>query len=212
MKNINSKNGRKYIVAGALGVTMVTLGVVGAADAAQRDGSQRMFGNSGQRGAAHLQVAADVIGVSVDDLQVRLKNGEHMPEILEASGVSREDMRAAHRSKMQERLEQAVASGKLSQEQAGERKAKMAERQGKHEAVRVAVENNDYDAWSAAVVGTPRANKITVENFAKVVEAHNLRESGDYKSAKEVMKDLGMGKGGMYGSKGGHRGGHRMHR
>ncbi len=201
------KTKKQYIVAGALGVTMITLGAVGAVDAAQRDSGQRMSGQGGgQRDGGHLQVAADMIGVSVGDLQTRVSNGEHMRDILEASGVSRDDMRAAHQNKMQERMDDAVASGRITEEQAAERKAKMLERQGNREAVRVAVENNDYEAWSTAVASTPMASKVTAENFVKIVEAHALREAGDHEVARAIMQELGFDKGGMHGGKMGHRG------
>ena len=44
------------------------------------------------------------------------------------------------------------------------------------EAVQTAIENNDYDAWKAAI-----EDKLTQENFDKLVEQHNtmtqLREN-----------------------------------
>lgn len=55
-------------------------------------------------------------------------------------------------------------------------------------AVQAAIAANDYDAWIKAV-GTnhPWAEKITKDNFAKFVEAYNLRQQAD-----EIMTELGL--------------------
>ncbi|OGD67683.1 hypothetical protein A2442_03875 [Candidatus Campbellbacteria bacterium RIFOXYC2_FULL_35_25] len=58
-----------------------------------------------------------------------------------------------------------------------------------------AVENNDYNAFLTAVVGSPMEDVITPEIFAKMVEAHSLREAGDIEGAREIMQGLGIGKG-----------------
>ena len=60
------------------------------------------------------------------------------------------------------------------------------------EATRVAIENNDYQAWATAVSGTPMAEKVDATTFSKLVEAHNLRESGDHEGARAIMEELGL--------------------
>jgi hypothetical protein len=61
------------------------------------------------------------------------------------------------------------------------------------EAVHVAVEAEDYDAFSVAVADSPLAEVITTKSdFAQFVEAHNLRESGDREGAKELLTELGV--------------------
>ena len=63
-------------------------------------------------------------------------------------------------------------------------------------AVRDAVESNDYEAFVEAVEGTPMADVIDSEDdFTKLVEAHSLREAGDYEGAKTIMEELGFDKG-----------------
>lgn len=65
-----------------------------------------------------------------------------------------------------------------------------------HKEIKAAVENNDYDAWLAAISDTKMAEKnadnINEETFNKFVAAHNLFKAGDKEAAKEIMKDLGF--------------------
>ncbi|AKM84417.1 TPA: hypothetical protein DCZ46_03640 [Candidatus Campbellbacteria bacterium] len=67
--------------------------------------------------------------------------------------------------------------------------------QAHREESRTAVENNDYTAFQTAVAGSPMEDKVTPEIFAKMVEAHALREAGDLDGAREIMQGLGIGKG-----------------
>lgn len=61
------------------------------------------------------------------------------------------------------------------------------------EAVKEAVENNDYEAFIKAAAGSPLAEIVdTKEEFAKFVEAHNLMKNGDKDSAKAIFDDLGI--------------------
>lgn len=67
----------------------------------------------------------------------------------------------------------------------------------KHEAVKQAIEDNDYEAWKEAMGGMPGANEITEETFSLIVEAHMLKENGQYEEAQEIWEEIGgfMGKG-----------------
>lgn len=81
-------------------------------------------------------------------------------------------------------------------------------RQAHHETVEEALEALDYDAFLAAVEGTPMENVVGSQtDFEKFAEAHELRESGDYGAAKEIMEELGIERPFMKGAgKGGVRG------
>jgi len=76
--------------------------------------------------------------------------------------------------------------------------------------VKDALDNNDYNSWVDAISDTPRGDEmlsvINESNFDQLVEANQLRESGDMEGAKTIMEELGldqfMGKG-----PGGDRGG-----
>ena len=79
------------------------------------------------------------------------------------------------------------------------REAMKGHRQEMHQAVEEAMKDGDYDAFLAAVAGSPMADKIdTPEEFALFTEAFDLRESGDREAAREIMEDLGF-EGKMHG-------------
>ena len=59
----------------------------------------------------------------------------------------------------------------------------------KTDAVKSALEANDYDAFVDAV-GETIAEKVTEDNFSIMVEAHKLREVGDYEAAREKMQEI----------------------
>ncbi len=75
----------------------------------------------------------------------------------------------------------------------------------RHEAIRVAIEENDYSAFKAATVDAPFAEMVTEESFTKLYEAHLLREAGDFSGAHEMLKGLGLPHPGHQGMRGGHR-------
>ena len=63
------------------------------------------------------------------------------------------------------------------------------------EAVRNAIQNNDYEAFKEAVAKNSRmSDAVNEDNFAKLVEAHKLREQGKFEEAKEIMEELGLGR------------------
>lgn len=60
-----------------------------------------------------------------------------------------------------------------------------------HDEIEAAVEADDYNAFLLAVEGTPMADKITTElDFHLLVEAHGLREDGDFEGAREILDGL----------------------
>jgi hypothetical protein len=80
-----------------------------------------------------------------------------------------------------------------------------------HEAMRAAVESNDYAAYVAAVEGMPMAQVIDTEaEFADLVEAHELREDGKFEEARAILDKLDLPRGGsMMGGMGNMKGGMR---
>jgi hypothetical protein len=82
------------------------------------------------------------------------------------------------------------------------------------EAVRTAVENEDYEAFKVVVADSPFAEKIdSEEKFKKLIEAHALRAEGKHDEAKAIMAELGVEPPKHGFGRGGHgKGGmHRMH-
>jgi len=60
-------------------------------------------------------------------------------------------------------------------------------------AIRKALENSDYVAFKAAVLGTPLADVITTEDdFKQLVKAHALKQEGEWDEAKVILDELGV--------------------
>ena len=70
-----------------------------------------------------------------------------------------------------------------------------------HEAIQQALENNDYDAWKNLMGDSPMAEKITADNFSKLVESHKLTQEGKFDEAKQIKEELGL-QFGRYGMRG----------
>jgi len=81
-----------------------------------------------------------------------------------------------------------------------------ADRFAHREAVKEAIENNDYNAFQNLVTGARFGVDVTEGVFAKMVEAHELRQAGDIEGARSIMKELGIEKKGKHehGDKGAH--------
>ena len=62
-----------------------------------------------------------------------------------------------------------------------------------NEAVQTALKNNDFSAWQEAVKNRPIAEKVTKEDFSKMVELHNFREGVEHQKANKIRKELGFG-------------------
>ena len=69
-----------------------------------------------------------------------------------------------------------------------QRENRQAEMQADFEAVEAAILANDYNAWKNAIGGNnPFATKVTADNFAQFIKAHNLMNE-----AREVLKGIGI--------------------
>ncbi len=61
------------------------------------------------------------------------------------------------------------------------------------DAIRDAVEAEDYEAFKTAVAGTPLAEAVdTEEDFKKFIEAHDLKAEGKWDEAKDILDELGI--------------------
>jgi hypothetical protein len=58
------------------------------------------------------------------------------------------------------------------------------------------MESGDYNAWKVLVTeknpNSQALGVITEANFSQLVEAHNLRQSGDFEGAKTLMESIGL--------------------
>jgi len=60
------------------------------------------------------------------------------------------------------------------------------------EAIKEALDNNDYNAWAELVGDRPVAEKINADNFDRLVEMHELMQTGDREGANEIRKELDL--------------------
>jgi len=60
------------------------------------------------------------------------------------------------------------------------------------QAVKTAIENKDYNAFVLAIKDSKLEDKVTEADFAKIVEAHNLRAAGDVIGAQKILKEIGI--------------------
>ena len=81
----------------------------------------------GPRGK-HLGVAAEAIGIEVDALLEALRNGQTIAEVAQANSVEVQAVVDALVADATARLDEAVANGRLTQEEADEKKAELQER------------------------------------------------------------------------------------
>ncbi len=63
---------------------------------------------------------------------------------------------------------------------------------GNHQAVISALDDGDYQAWQEAVGDSPLVEKITEDNFGRFVQAHQLRQSGQFDEARQIEESLGI--------------------
>ena len=129
----------KHLAAAVMTASVVGAGFTGfsiTSALADDDGSvettavQFADGEQGGRGAdreARAQALADTIGISVEDLMAAREAGQTPAEIAEDNGVSRDELVSSLVEDKQARLDQAVADGDLTQEEADEKAADLEE-------------------------------------------------------------------------------------
>lgn len=98
-------------------------------DAPADDGDRREGCNGeGRRGGRGLGTAADVIGIESDALREALNDGQSIADVAAANGVDAEDVIDALVAEKTERIDGAVESGRLTQDEADERLAELEDR------------------------------------------------------------------------------------
>ena len=64
----------------------------------------------------------------------------------------------------------------------------------RHTAMEAAFAKKDFNAWKKLMEGRGNVmQKVTAQNFAKFVEAHNLAEAGKTDAANSIRAELGLG-------------------
>lgn len=139
------------------------------------------FGPGGFDLAAFSSFSSEEQAAIQEANEIRQSAEEEAQAVLNAAGITKDELRDAVRS-----------HGKQQ-----------------HTALAEALDSNDYDAYKALIADSPKADQLTEDVFAKLVEIRELEQDGDREGAMELrkeLKDLGFmshgfgGKG--HGSKG----------
>ena len=122
---------KKYlIVIGGLLAALLVVGVVGATSAYAQGPNQPFAGEKRGPGDGRgfglgdveLEAAADVLGMTTDEVQSALQDGKTLQDLADEAGVDIEDVQAAiqaaHQAEMRERIQQDVEDGNITQAQA----------------------------------------------------------------------------------------------
>ena len=120
------KNEMSILIGGLL-VALLVVGVIGARSAyAQSPASTFLHGrgpgDGRGLGLVELQVAAEALDMTTDELITALQSGKTLEQVAEDAGVDLQDVqdaiRAAHETELRARIEQAVSDGTMTQEKA----------------------------------------------------------------------------------------------
>jgi hypothetical protein len=82
----------------------------------------------GRFGRPGFEAAAEAIGITEDELREAIVSGQTLAEVAEANGVDPAAVVAAMVAEAEEHLAEAVADGRITQEQADERRADLEQR------------------------------------------------------------------------------------
>ena len=119
------KNKMSVVIAGLLAALLV-VGIIGATNAYAQGplGTEWHGRGPGGRGLGleGLQVAAEALGMTTDELITALRSGQTLEEIAEEAGVDLQEVQdaiqAARAEDMRERIQQALEAGTITQEHA----------------------------------------------------------------------------------------------
>lgn len=118
---------------------LVTDGTLTQAQADKVVETLKAAGPMGGRGHGHmghrregLDAAATALGMTAEELRTELRSGSTLAEVAEAKGVDIKKVIDAMVAEVSEELDEAVAAGRMTQEQADERLADATERISDH--------------------------------------------------------------------------------
>jgi hypothetical protein len=119
------KNKMSILIAGLL-LAVVVIGVIGATNASAQSQPSTLLhgGGPGGRGLGleGLQIAAEALNMTTDELIDALRSGKTLEEIATEAGVDIQDVQdaiqAARETSLRERIQQALDDGAITQEHA----------------------------------------------------------------------------------------------
>ncbi len=85
-------------------------------------------GRRGRNRGRKLSTAAEVIGIEVDELRAALQDGATIAEVAEANGSSAQDVIDAMIANLEEKLDEKVAEGRITEDEAAEKLESKTER------------------------------------------------------------------------------------
>jgi hypothetical protein len=122
----------KKIITYAL-VLMAGVGLAVAGSAYAQDATDSTKCDQlGNRHKVNLEMKADILGLDVEEIKAALQEGRAFHEILEEAGIDREEMHQKMQAARQAHIDELVANGTITAEQAEQRLERMAERPAKH--------------------------------------------------------------------------------
>jgi len=121
------KNKMSVLIAGLL-VALVVIGVLGATNAYAQSQTKELLhgggpgGGRGGLGLEGLQIAAEALNMTTDELITALRSGKTLEELAAEAGVDIQEVQdaiqAARAMGMRERIQQALDAGTITQEHA----------------------------------------------------------------------------------------------
>jgi hypothetical protein len=120
------KNKMSILIGGLL-VALLVVGVIGARNAYAQNSSSTLLhgrGPGGGRGLGlvELQVAAEALDMTTDEMITALQSGKTLEQLADEAGVDlqvvQDTIQAAHEEELRARIEQAVSDGTMTQEKA----------------------------------------------------------------------------------------------
>ena len=102
--------------------------VIAALEAARPEGGPGMGHGRGGPGGARLDAAAEALGLSVEDLRTALQDGQTLAEAAQAQGVDPQAVIDALVGEAKAHLDEEVAEGDLTQEEADQKLSEATER------------------------------------------------------------------------------------
>ena len=120
------KNKMSVLIAGLL-LALVLVGIVGATTSYAQSASSTLAhgrGPGGGRGLGleELQITAEALNMTTDELITALRNGQTLEQLADEAGVDLQDVRdaiqAARATALRDRIQQALDDGTITQEHA----------------------------------------------------------------------------------------------
>ncbi len=141
---------------------------------------------------AALDTAAEVLGMPPEELRAELQAGKSLAEVADEQGVDPQAICDAAHAQREEMLQQAVADGRLTQEQADS----ILERMAQHEGDCLSVPGRPFAKWHARGMGVGWAGRgAALDSAAEVLgmTPEELRaELQAGKSLAEVADEQGV--------------------